>query len=228
MLSIIIPVYNREKLLQETLNSVLAQTRDDWECILIDDHSTDATESVILEYCRRDPRFRYIRRPDEAPKGPSSCRNAGYAVSKGEFVYFLDSDDLIGECFMESFLPELEKDDSLDYVLLRFIRFDGDIKRIVRRSGELPDDMTVQEAMAAFRIAQGTQYFIWRRSFLARQDHLWREDLSFGEDRELSHGHLGGLSQFYCGQSDGQGQRSGENVLCALSCQEHEGRVEIR
>lgn len=185
MLSIIIPVYNRERLIIETLESIRDQTRGDWECLIVDDHSTDATLDVVRSFCEKEGRFRLLSRPAEAPKGPSACRNAGFRHAAGEFVYFLDSDDLIGRDFIASFLPRLEADPELDYLSLRIVRFDGRPDRVVRVSKPKSPDLTIPEAMAAMQIAQSTQCFIWRKSLLDRQSVLWREDLSFGEDKEF-------------------------------------------
>ena len=80
--SIIIPVYNRESLILETLNSIQQQIYKDWECIIIDDHSTDNTLSLVKEFCNEDARFSYYLRPEKKPKGANSCRNYGFLKSK--------------------------------------------------------------------------------------------------------------------------------------------------
>lgn len=86
------PCYNQGIYLPETLNSVLLQTYADWECIIVNDGSTDKTENVALEWKKRDNRFQYIKKENE---GLSSARNKGLNVIKGEYVQFLDADDLI-------------------------------------------------------------------------------------------------------------------------------------
>ncbi|MHB1105158.1 MAG: glycosyltransferase family 2 protein [Lutibacter sp.] len=95
LISIIIPTYNRAHLLRETLDSVLAQTYANWECIIIDDGSTDNTFEVVSNYIKKDSRFKYLVRPIERIKGASTCRNIGLENAKGEFIQFLDSDDLL-------------------------------------------------------------------------------------------------------------------------------------
>ncbi len=95
LVSIIIPTYNRGQLIGETLDSVAAQTYVNWECIIVDDGSTDDSQTVIEQYCKRDPRFKFYQRPALKPKGASSCRNYGFAKSKGDLIQFLDSDDLL-------------------------------------------------------------------------------------------------------------------------------------
>lgn len=184
MLSIIIPVYNQEKLVAQTLDSIAAQTRGDWECLLVDDHSGDGTELVLGEYAAKDSRFRVFRRPDSSPKGASACRNYGLAQARGEYIYFFDSDDLLAPGFADAFLPYLEKDPELDFVNFRYIRFQGSIDRVVRVSPPKPSEMTFIEAMAGMNMVVGTQYFIWRRSLIDAAARGWREDMLFGEDFE--------------------------------------------
>jgi len=93
--SIIIPVYNRELLLPETLNSILTQTYVNWECILVDDGSTDDSLSVCNSYAQQDVRFKVFSRPASIVKGANGCRNFGFQQSDGEFIQWFDSDDLM-------------------------------------------------------------------------------------------------------------------------------------
>ena len=83
LISIIIPIFNRASLLSETLDSILAQTYSHWECIIVDDGSTDNTQDVIDRYLKLDSRFRCFSRPSNRPKGANACRNFGYEKSKG-------------------------------------------------------------------------------------------------------------------------------------------------
>jgi glycosyltransferase involved in cell wall biosynthesis len=100
--SIIIPTYNRVELIRPTLESVLAQTIGEWECIVVDDGSTDHTAEVINSYTEKDDRFRYIYQ-ENAER--SAARNNGIRHAKGEWICFLDSDDL----FLDSYLQQLKE-----------------------------------------------------------------------------------------------------------------------
>ena len=95
LVSIIIPTYNRAHLLGETLESVLAQTYENWECLIIDDGSIDATDELMDFYCEKDSRIKYYHRPDIRQKGANACRNYGFEMCKGEFIQWFDSDDII-------------------------------------------------------------------------------------------------------------------------------------
>jgi glycosyltransferase involved in cell wall biosynthesis len=95
LVSIIIPTYNRAHLIGETLDSVVAQTYENWECIIVDDGSSDNTDEVIEEYTKKDTRFKYYHRPEEHLPGGNGARNYGFKMSQGEYVQWFDSDDLM-------------------------------------------------------------------------------------------------------------------------------------
>lgn len=97
-ISIIIPVYNRDFCLSRCLDSVMYQTFTDWECILIDDGSTDGTLEVCHRYQETDSRFRVYSQPNG---GASVARNRGLEFSKGEYVAFIDSDDWIDPDYLQ-------------------------------------------------------------------------------------------------------------------------------
>lgn len=88
--SIIVPVYNTSQYLRQCLDSILTQTYKDWECILVDDGSTDDSLRICDEYAARDQRFRVIHKENG---GVSSARNRGINEASGEWITFVDSDD---------------------------------------------------------------------------------------------------------------------------------------
>ncbi len=96
--SIIVPCYNQAAYLAETLDSVRAQTYQQWECIIVNDGSVDNTEEIAREYTVKDSRFKYFRKENE---GPSQARNFGISNSDGAFVLPLDADDLIAPTYVE-------------------------------------------------------------------------------------------------------------------------------
>lgn len=89
--SVIVPVYNVAPYLRECLDSVLEQTFTDWETICVDDGSTDESGAILEEYAAKDKRFKVVRKTNA---GVSSARNAGLLASTGEWVLFVDGDDL--------------------------------------------------------------------------------------------------------------------------------------
>jgi len=99
--TIIIPTYNRQDLLKECIASVQAQTYSNWECIIVDDGSTDGTK-LWLEAIQ-DVRISLIRTEH---KDRSAARNKGFEVSKGDFIQFVDDDDIITETYLEDYAKE--------------------------------------------------------------------------------------------------------------------------
>jgi glycosyltransferase involved in cell wall biosynthesis len=96
LVSIIIPNFNRGPIIEETITSVLKQSYDNWECLIVDDCSTDNSIEIIKSYCNKDSRFKFYQR-DREPKGAPTSRNIGLCKSNGEFIIFLDSDDLLAK-----------------------------------------------------------------------------------------------------------------------------------
>ena len=96
--SIIIPAYNCEEFLWETLLSVAAQSFHNWECIIVDDGSSDNTADIAAFYCKQDHRFSYYHQSNQ---GPSVARNKAISHSSGEFILPLDADDTLSESYLE-------------------------------------------------------------------------------------------------------------------------------
>lgn len=93
LVSIIIPAYNRAGLIGETLQSVINQTYTNWECIVVDDGSTDKTKEVVERKAYQEKRIKFLTR-NRKPKGAQTCRNIGISAAIGDWITFLDSDDL--------------------------------------------------------------------------------------------------------------------------------------
>ncbi|MFS4483043.1 glycosyltransferase family 2 protein [Hyunsoonleella sp. 2307UL5-6] len=101
LVSIIIPILNRASIVVATLNSIQNQTYTNWECIIVDDGSTDETENIILEYYLKDKRIQFFKRPVHLQKGANSCRNYGFTLAKGDYINWFDSDDVMTPTFLE-------------------------------------------------------------------------------------------------------------------------------
>ena len=92
MISVIMPAYNAERTIKESINSVLAQSFPNWELVIIDDGSIDQTRSIVEEYVRTDPRVKLLT--TRGNTGASSARNMGIDCATGRYIAFLDADDL--------------------------------------------------------------------------------------------------------------------------------------
>ena len=117
LVSIIIPTFNRSQLIFETLDSVLAQTYENWECLIVDDGSTDDTENMVGEYVKKDSRFQFHNRPINRLKGANACRNYGFENSKGQYVMFVDSDDICETFCLAERVNIIIKDISVDILI---------------------------------------------------------------------------------------------------------------
>jgi len=126
VISIIIPTYNRIDLISQTLDSVLVQTYQNWECIIIDDGSTDNSVQLIEKYLKSDSRFSLFSRPDYKKKGPSSCRNLGLLHAIGDFIIFLDSDDILAEFCLERRIRFALKNQEYDFWIFKMQTFGYD------------------------------------------------------------------------------------------------------
>ena len=107
MISVIVPVYNVEEYLEECLESIRHQTYSDIEVILVNDGSTDGSRKICEQYCEKDIRFRLINQENQ---GQSVARNRGVAESTGQFIMFVDSDDVVKENIVEVLLSYMKAD----------------------------------------------------------------------------------------------------------------------
>ncbi|GAL81815.1 glycosyltransferase [Algibacter lectus] len=117
LVSIIIPTYNRLNIIEVALTSVLNQSYHNWECIIVDDRSTDNSFEKVSEYIEHDKRFSILKRPVNSVKGASSCRNIGLFNAKGDYVVFLDSDDCMINTCLENRILEFENNKNSDFLV---------------------------------------------------------------------------------------------------------------
>lgn len=103
LISVIIPVLNRQDEIEECIRSVYAQSYKNWEILVIDSGSTDRTPEICQALAKQEPRIRLLC----APRGVSSARNAGLEAAKGEYLFFLDSDDVIHPSLFETLLASM-------------------------------------------------------------------------------------------------------------------------
>lgn len=104
--SIIVPCFNQAHFLPDTLKSVLAQTMQNWECIIVNDGSTDTTKEIAKIWCQKDQRFSYV---EKGNGGLSSARNFGIERAQGQYILPLDADDIIHRDYLKSAILHFEK-----------------------------------------------------------------------------------------------------------------------
>lgn len=117
LISVIVPCYNQAQYLDECLQSVLDQTYQGWECIIVNDGSPDYTEEVAKEWVSKDSRFKYLYQEN---KGVSAARNFGIHHAKGEWILPLDCDDKIGNQYLELATGNFDNNYSIIYCKAEF------------------------------------------------------------------------------------------------------------
>jgi len=136
LISVIMPTYNYGRFIEAAIHCLQNQTYPKWECIVVDDGSTDDTKEVVQRLAQNDARLRYIHQENQRQ---GAAKNTGIAACSGEFVQFLDSDDLIESQKLEMHVRYLVENASIDIVYgdLRYFDEDG--------SGELRRTMFGEE-----------------------------------------------------------------------------------
>lgn len=133
LVSIIMPCHNGERYLAQSINSVLNQTYKNWELLVIDDASADSSREIVSDICQKDRRVQLLI--NDKPTGrPSSPRNYGISCAKGDYIAFLDCDDLWKESHLENLLMLFTKRDDVVVACSWYSRIDenGNVYGVVR------------------------------------------------------------------------------------------------
>jgi glycosyltransferase involved in cell wall biosynthesis len=170
--SVIVPCYNQTQYLNECLQSVLEQTYENWECIIVNDGSPDNTEEVALLWCKKDSRFKYLKKENG---GLSSARNSGFELAKGAYVQFLDSDDYIHQNKLEDQISHLESDNSIDISYTNFFTFSGSLENTFKKYA---DCKIYNEPLNDFLFRWERGFSIPIHSAIFKKD-LWDNEVPF-------------------------------------------------
>lgn len=184
LVSIIIPNYNRANLIGETLDSILAQTYTHWECIIVDDGSTDNSKEVIQKYVDKDNRFQLYDRPDDIPKGANACRNYGFELSKGEYINWFDSDDIMHPEKLSKQISTLSKQNSNFSVCQSYV-FENNIKNILGLRHNSIYSESPFEDFLKHKITWLTQAPLFKKSFLLNNNLRFDETLQAAQEFEF-------------------------------------------
>jgi glycosyltransferase involved in cell wall biosynthesis len=181
--SVIVPAYNAAQYLPASLDSVIAQTYRDWEVIVVDDGSSDNTQTVLASYrARLNDKIRCIH---QANRGPSAARNAGIRTARGEVIAMLDADDIWLPSRLERSVQELDRDANVGLVHARVAR--------INQQGFVIDEPFANRKYLAGRISH---YIYTRRAHIMCPTVTFRkcsvdtngafdETLHAAEDRDL-------------------------------------------
>lgn len=157
LVSIIVPVYNVENFIEETIDCVLAQTYSDWELLLVEDRSTDSTVMLIGQYMKKtgDGRIRLISQPSNM--GAARARNRGLKEAKGRYIAYLDADDLWEPEKLEKELAFMKEKDAA-FVFTGY-EFADETGRGTGKVVHVPEKLTYKQALSNTTIFTTTVMF---------------------------------------------------------------------
>ena len=196
--SIIVPVYNAEKYLQECVDSILTQTLSVLELILVDDGSTDSSPALCDQYAAQDARVKVIHKSNGRA---ASARNAGLRAATGEYVAFVDSDDWISPDMYEKMLQT-----GADVTLCDYVRFQGEKEFPFTQpnvAAGFYDKTQIRKKIYPHLVMDGIEYpitisncvMLIKRDIITRNQLFYREDILISEDAPF------GSEVLYCADS---------------------------
>lgn len=179
LVSVIIPTFNRSAYLEQAIDSVLDQTFQDFEVVVVDDGSTDDTARVVSQIA--DPRIRYVSQENA---GRSAARNRGLALSSGEFIAFLDDDDLYLRNKLRQQVAFLNDHPPVDLVASdsQVIDENGQVQDVWRRWERQPD-LTLESCVITCPLS--TCSVLVRRAAVESLDHWFDTEMDLAEDTDL-------------------------------------------
>ncbi len=182
VVSIITPSFNRSYIIDETAKSIFNQTYPHWEWVITDDGSTDDSWQKLLGYAKQDARVKIYKR-DRDPKGACVCRNIAVEKCTGDYVMFLDTDDVLASFCLEQRVKAMEEDSECDFMIFPMMLFrkQMDDTRLLWNIDEDEDDL--YRILVGDPVCQGTGP-LWKRSSFVKVG-MWREDLKLWQDIEL-------------------------------------------
>ncbi|MGY3718135.1 glycosyltransferase family 2 protein [Sutcliffiella cohnii] len=178
LVSVIIPAYNAEKVIDKTIESVLSQTFSDFEVIVVNDGSKDRTSDIVQKYTVKDIRVRLI---NQLNQGVSAARNKGIKEAKGSYISFLDSDDYYDIRFLEEMYMRIKSEDS-DICYCGYNRVTPEGKSKVITKFQKND---LLKSYIKGRIRVHTSGWIIKKDLVDINGISFSEDLSWGEDFEF-------------------------------------------
>lgn len=174
LVSIIMPAYNAENLIEDSINSILSQTYRNFELIVIDDCSKDQTVRIVEQFILKDSRIKIIKNIKN--KGVAETRNVGLDQAKGEYVAFLDSDDKWDNNKLEKQLKILKESNDVDVVYGSYYRFNSDgVKNVVK----VPNLLDKKELLKGNPIGNLTAIYNFKKYPEIRQKKIGHEDYLF-------------------------------------------------
>lgn len=183
LVTIIIPLYNRSSIIGETIDSILNQTYQHLEILVIDDQSTDNSFEIAKAYEIKSDKIQVIRRNPSEKKGANSCRNIGLSLAKGQYIKWIDSDDLLNEKIVELQIHDIIKSKS-DISVCRAKRFiqirQDQEKEWLNEWGNISNKPTVAN-FCSYQFIWHTCAGLWDINFLKKMEK-WDLDLKNSQE----------------------------------------------
>lgn len=182
VVSIITPSFNRADIVHETAESIFKQTYPHWEWMIVDDGSTDNSWDVLEQYAAKDSRVKIYKR-DRDPKGACVCRNIAVQRSTGDYVMFLDTDDVLASFCLEQRVKAMQENPDCDFVIFPMLMFrqKPDDMKLLWNIDNGKDD--IARILTGDAICQGTGTLWKKKSFVGIG--MWDEELLLWQDIEL-------------------------------------------
>lgn len=180
MVSVVMPLYNGERYAADAIESILGQTLEDFELIIIDDGSTDASAAVASRYAQQDPRIRLVSRTH---RGITATRNEALSIARGRFVAESDSDDISLPQRLQKQLKYLEKYPQCALVGCRLLLIDPDGAPIRVINMETSHEEIVETNLNFTTFFVSGAYMVRREAI--RTIGGFREEVTLAEDRDL-------------------------------------------
>lgn len=175
--SVIVPIYNVEKYLTKCIESLLNQSYENIEILLVDDCATDKSEEIAKQFEVKDNRCKYIKR--EKNGGLSAARNTGIINATGDYLMFVDSDDWVSKNFVKKMLEKAKEEDS-DIVVCDYMMVTNEIQKCANSLEPLTDESTINEKIAYIRNHAWTK--LYKKSFWNKEKLMFPENIKRGED----------------------------------------------
>lgn len=197
LVSIIVPLYNSEKSIKKTVDSLLKQTYPNLEFILVDDGSTDKSGEIIDELQKKDARIVTVH---QANQGQSSARNAGIRMARGEFVCFVDSDDTIGPDYALKLVNAIGEDNGLAVVGMNYHRVKQNTNDAVytKKLRKIKKNESIKAYILYLLAIDGRMYSavnkIFRKDIIVKNNLEFPAGLNFGEDTRFVLSYLAAMN----------------------------------
>ena len=198
MISIIIPVYNVSQYLNECIRSVVNHSYKDFECILIDDGSSDGSEIICNQWEQKDSRIKVIHQPNQ---GVSKARNRGITEAQGEYIAFIDSDDWIAPNYLNELFQPIEKY-NVDLVVCGLQRHysNGAFKNYSYKTGiihiEQQDTNAFTDINKKFLLF-GPVIKLYKRTIIQEHNIHFPPEYTYGEDLLFNYNYLEYVKAIY-------------------------------